>query len=192
MTQQLISDFRPLAPVMLPWANRQHYMAEVDIATPHMPEGFVDYDPLVETLLRSAGLTNGRAFVTVDEKVVKAGTSQRRPGPHVDGCYNPQLHVWGHGGGGWNHHCNNIPIPRMPIIVASSVAGCVAWRGVFNAEPRNDGDLSHVQLGEGELLPPNVGYLLTPDCIHESRTFEQDTRRTFLRIALPVGSCSMH
>lgn len=31
----------------------------------------------------------------------------------------------------------------------------------------------------------NIGYLLTPDCVHESLVFEEETQRSFLRIALP-------
>jgi hypothetical protein len=51
---------------------------------------------------------------------------------------------------------------------------------------KEDGDLSHLVLGEGEILPANVGYLLSPDCVHESMILGADTKRTFLRIALPV------
>lgn len=75
------------------------------------------------------------------------------------------------------------------MIVAASVPGCRAWRGIFNGRPAKDGDLSHIsdQLGDGEVLPANVGYLLSPDCIHESMTFDQRVARTFIRIALPVS-----
>lgn len=91
--------------------------------------------------------------------------------------------MWGHPSPAWCHG-----IKRMPIIVAASVAGCKAWRGDFDAEPTDKGDLSHISglLGEGELIPRNTGYLLSPDCIHESIIFENDTPRSFLRIALPV------
>lgn len=77
----------------------------------------------------------------------------------------------------------------MPVIVAANVSGCRAWRGTFEGQPSSDGDLSHIEhlLGEGEIIPPNVGYLLSPDCVHESMIFEQPTRRSFLRIALPVS-----
>lgn len=71
-------------------------------------------------------------------------------------------------------------------IVASSVPGCRAWRGQFDGEPKADGDLSHLELGEGEVLPANVGYLLSPDCVHESMIQARNVCRTFLRIALSV------
>lgn len=91
----------------------------------------------------------------------------------------------------WNHYCNDVgltAVGRMPVIVAASVSGCRAWRGQFHGRPAADGDLSHIadQLGIGEVLPPNVGYLLSADCVHESMIFDEPTQRTFLRIALPV------
>ena len=77
----------------------------------------------------------------------------------------------------------------MAVIVAASVPGCRAWKGVFTGRPAKDGDLSHIadQLGAGDVLPAHVGYLLSPDCVHESMTFDQQTLRSFIRIALPVA-----
>lgn len=159
-----------------------------DAARPVMEEGFEDYLTPVSALLDAAGVREGKCWMTVDEKVVLAGQSQRRPGPHVDGKFNIKAVRWGGGGGGgWNHSCNLVPTVRTPVIVAASAAGCRAWEGRFEAQPREDGDLSHIadQLGEGVVLPANVGYLLSGDCVHESMVFGEDTQRTFLRIALP-------
>jgi hypothetical protein len=186
----LNSDYRYLAVVRLPYAARQRYMHSFDIAEPVMAEGFHDYLDTVQTLLKAVGATHGMAHMTVDEKIVEAGMSQRRPKPHVDGCFIPFNGRWGHNPG-WNHYCNDInrgPIARMPIIVAASVSGCRAWRGKFDGAPAIDGDLSHIedQLGVGEILPPNAAYLLSPDCVHESMVFDRPTQRTFLRIALPT------
>ena len=182
----LVSRYTPLCKVSLPaCAGRQFYMHEFDMGNPVMPFGIEDYAQPERRLLAAAGATAGTAFLTVDEKVIAAGCSQRRPGPHVDGHFQKDRQRWGHGE--WNHYCNEVPIDRMPVIVAANVAGCRAWRGDFAATPKNDGDLSHVTLGEGELLPANVGYLLSPDCIHESLPFDLPTARTFIRIALPAG-----
>jgi len=184
----LNSDYRPLARVALPFAGRQKYMHGFDCAAPVMPDGFEDYLEPVLTLLDAAGVRCGKAWMTVDEKVVKAGESQRRPGPHVDGKFNMKAVRWGGGGGGgWNHSCNLVPVSRTPVIVVASAVGCRAWRGQFEAQPRDDGDLSHIAdaLGAGEILPANIGYLLSGDCVHESIMLTEDTQRTFLRIALP-------
>lgn len=192
----LNSDYRPLCHVALPWAGRQDYMHELDIAEPRMKAGFEDYYEPVTRLLEAAGVAHGAAYMTVDEKTVRPGMSQRRPKPHVDGCFVPSRRDWSHPPApGWLHNCNNIDtgqIMRMPIIVVASVAGCRAWRGRFDAVPSDSGDLSHIQseLGAGEVLAPYLGHLLSPDCIHESMVFDAETKRTFLRIALPVGSWS--
>lgn len=187
----LNSDFRRLCPVALPYAGRQKYMHTFDLARPVMAPGFEDYDEAVWTLCAAAGAFEGEAHMTVDEKVIPAGMSQRRPRPHVDGCFMPTAMRWGGGPGGpgWLHYCNDVGgehARRMSVIVASNVSGCRAWRGQFDGKPAVDGDLSHLTLPEGEVLPPNAGFLLSPDCVHESMIFDRPTRRTFLRIALPV------
>lgn len=180
----------PLGTVLLPYAGRQKYMITFDLADIRMPEGYEDYLKPVKLLCKRAGAMKGIAHLTVDEKVVKKGMSQRRPHPHVDGCFEPARGVWSHEGGGWNHTCNNVPlefIHRMPVIVASSVMGCRVWEGIFDGIPMNNGDLSHLKLPEGRVLPANEGFLFSPDCVHESMVQERDVERTFIRIALPVG-----
>lgn len=189
----LDSYYQELVPVELPFANRQMYMHTFDLAAPVMPLGYEDYLKPVKELCKAARAFKGLAHMTVDEKVILAGNTQRKPKPHVDGCYIPRMSSWGHdGGSGWNHYCNNIraeKIGRMSVIVAASVAGCRVWRGLFKGQPKSDGDLSHIAepLGKGEVLPSSVGYRLSPDCVHESMPFDTDTQRTFLRIALPVS-----
>jgi hypothetical protein len=202
----LNSDYRRLCSVELPYAGRQKYMHAFDLSSPSMADGYEDYLEPVKLLCRAAGAVAGIAYMTVDEKIVEAGMSQRRPKPHVDGCFMPMQCNWGHeppdpsplpSPGSWTHKpswlhtCNNIDVGhfrRMSVIVAASVEGCRAWRGMFDGYPAQDGDLSHIQdqLGDGEILPANVGYLLSPDCVHESMILKHSIPRSFLRIALPV------
>lgn len=190
----LNSHYTKLGEVQLPFAGRQHYMHSFDLAAPIMLAGYEDYLAPVRALCIAAGATHGIAHMTVDEKIVCAGMSQRRPRPHVDGCFMPEAQSWGHGPGpGWLHVCNDIgrgPISRMAVIVAASAIGCRAWNGEFQGEPTSSGDLSHIsdQLGDGKILAANTGWLLSPDCVHESMILEQDTQRTFLRIALPAAA----
>lgn len=192
--QILRSTYRPLVSIVLPpFQGRQMRYHTFSLSDPQMPEGFEDFRDPVLDLISAAGASEGEAHLTVDEKLVKKGMSQRRPGPHVDGCFRASQMSWGGGGGGgWLHYCNDVgasSIGRMAVIVAASVPGCRAWKGVFEGRPAKDGDLSHLsdQLGEGEILGANFGFLLSPDCVHESLVFKDDTLRTFLRIALPVA-----
>lgn len=185
----LKSSYTRLCDVSLPYQGRQSYMHSFDLSAPTMQKGFEDYLVPVTLLCKAAGAAIGMAYMTVDEKIVAADASQRRPGPHIDGCFMPDRGNWGQDDRGrWLHYCNDVPFKRMPIIVAASVAGCRAFNGIFDGKPTGTGDLSHiaVKLGEGEILPANVGYLLSPDCVHESMRFSEPTRRTFLRIALPT------
>lgn len=187
----LNSDYRQLCPVQLPYFGRRKYTHTFDLTAPVMAVGFEDYLGPVVALCTAAGARTGLAHMTVDEKIIAPGMSQRRPKPHVDGCFMPAQHGWGHEppSPGWAHGCNNIPLEdfkRMPVIVAASAVGCRAWRGTFDAEPASDGDLSYLALGDGEVLPPNVGYLFSADCIHESMIQQKSVCRSFLRIALPV------
>lgn len=186
----LNSDYRQLGYVAFPaFLGRQRYMHAFNIDAPVMAEGYEDYLPAVTALCRASGVPSGTAYMTVDEKIVHAGQSQRRPAPHVDGCFLPDASRWGHPGPSWGHGAY---LRRMSVIVAASVSGCKAWRGQFAAQPDNNGDLSHIaaHLGSGELLPASVGYLLSPDCVHESMAVRRDVRRSFLRIALPVSNAA--
>lgn len=182
----LDSYFKPITTVNLPYQERQDYMHSFDIANPVMKEGFEDYLEPVQRLLEAAGAKEGIAHMTVDEKIVLRGTTQRRPFPHVDGQFIPTANRWHHPVGSWVHKAE---IQRMPIILASSVQGCQAWVGNYDAEPKSDGDLSHIsdQLGVPTVFEPNIGYLLSPDCIHESLPMDYTVARSLLRIALPVN-----
>lgn len=183
---KLFSAYADLGPVVLPeWRGRQHYMHTFDPRDPVMAEGFEDYLPVVKQMFGAVYDVPAEAHMTVDEKIVEPGMSQRRPGAHLDGHYQPEIAGWRHDEGRWNHYCNELPVPRMTIMTAASVAGCKVYPGKFEGEPKNDGDMEHIrdQLGEGVLLDPNRAYILSPDCIHESMRFDEPTKRTFLRIA---------
>ena len=187
----LDSRYWELCSVSLPYQGRQKYMHTFDLANPVMAAGFEDYLEPVARLCRAARAFVGMAHMTVDERIVEAGKSQRRPGPHVDGCFVPAAGKWGHDGPGphWLHYCNNTgtEIGRMPVIVASDVVGCRCYPGELDGVPAADGGLGHLTLPNGEDLHSNTGYLLSADCVHESLPMERTTPRTFLRIALPVG-----
>ena len=121
----LNSSYAHLGAIKLPvWQGRQRYMHTFNPQSPVMAEGYEDYLATVTALcLAAEDLTNHpihEVHMTVDEKIVQPGMSQRRDGAHVDGCFMPVLQVWGHPEPKpfWAHYCNNLPIPRMSIIVA--------------------------------------------------------------------------
>ena len=174
---KLVSNFSTVGAIKFPeFLGRQVHMHEFNIDNPSMPIGFEDYLEVVNSLCESV---SGTAYLTVDEKIVQSGNSHRRGGAHLDGRWMPDLGTH-KGGGHVQAGVNN------PLIVASSVEGCVAYGGEFEGVPKEDGDLEHIrdQLGKGEVLKCNQGYLLSPDCVHESIPLLHTTKRSFIRIAL--------
>lgn len=187
---RLLSSALPLCSITLPYKGRQLYMAPIDIYKPEMPDGYEDYLDIFKTVTEMACAFDGEAFLTVDEKHLAPGDTQRRPGPHIDGNYNAAMGLdWGGGGGGWNHSCNIIP-DRMAVIVASSQPLCKFWEGTFSGVPKSDGDCSHIITPKDDefakIVPKDEAYLLSKDCIHESLPAPETMSRSFMRIALPV------
>jgi hypothetical protein len=160
---------------------RQHYMATTQGGYVDLPEHINVYNGAVQSLCDEIGY-KGLIHVTVDEKQLKAGETQRKPELHVDGRFTGMS--WGHTGR-WNHVCNEIPLPRMNVAVASSLARCKVYKGEFIGTPSEQGDLSHIrdQVGEGLLVPANEWHLLSPDCVHESLPLDCDAKRSFIRVA---------
>src|SRR5256885_1324129 len=95
----LKSNYRDLGEVAFPqFLGRQKYMHSFDIANPKMADGYGDYELLVTDLCRAAGRFTGEAHMTVGEKNIEPGMSQRRPGAHVDGRFMKAQQWWGHPG----------------------------------------------------------------------------------------------
>ena len=206
----LISTFHDIGPITLPpWRGRQKYMVTINPDDPVMPVGLEDYEPILKDLCGRAAVAR-IAHVTVDESTVEPNRSQRRPGAHLDGRFEREAKpvvtvrdtgsnggAWVHAPhqrgsaavGGWAHYCNRVPVDRMAVVVAASVAGCRVYEGRYSAEPAADGDMEHIraQLPAGVLLPAGRAFVLSPDCIHESVIFTEETRRTFLRVAFDPG-----
>ena len=148
-----------------------------------LPEQISVYNEVVQQLCDELSY-KGIIHVTIDEKIVHSGCTQRKPELHVDGRFTGT--DWSHTPGpGWNHYCNELPIPRMSVAVASSLARCKVYNGIFIGTPSEQGDLSHIrdQVGEGSLVPANEWHLLSPDCVHESLPFDADAKRSFIRVA---------
>lgn len=171
-----------------PYTGRQQYMATTSGEEVSLPRHIAVYNRVVQELCESLNY-RGLIHVTVDEKELKIGQTQRKPELHVDGRFMKHLTKYnqegGWGNGGWNHTCNELPINRMSIAVASSVARCKVYHGDFNAIPSEQGDLSHIrdQVGEGLLVPRNEWHLMSPDCVHESLPADTICNRSFIRVA---------
>jgi hypothetical protein len=196
----IVSKVQFLAKFALPaFAGDQLYMHEIAIGEKwSLPPALVRWTDTVRAMLALAPGVQGRAFVTVDQREVKRGQSQRRPGPHVDGNY---LFDWGGGGGGgWltgaagrqlepADHRLQYCSPTGGMLIASDYEACRAWRGRFDGEPDQGGNCEHMQeqINRAELVPlvANAAYWMNSTGIHESLPVRATVQRSLLRITLP-------
>lgn len=124
------------------------------------------------------GYLYGVGYLTVDEALVKAGETHRRPGPHVDGIGPDGGHGgWGSGGG----------YGASGMYMASSHVGCRVWLGEIPGEPGPDGDCSHLELDPdaAQILQPRSLWWCDSLCVHEAIPMAEDTKRQFMRISMP-------
>ncbi|MEY2854611.1 MAG: hypothetical protein RL030_1743 [Pseudomonadota bacterium] len=148
--------------------------------------------------------TSGPIFLMVDQAPVKAATTQRRPGLHVDGYWHPALQA--HGGSTPPGH-RGTPTPRGPtpggghsprppshlhrgsdaegLILASNVLGCAAYAGRFDGQPGDGGDCAHIDasgLLRVDMEPGRAwaGHTLT--MLHEALPVRRDCLRTVVRL----------
>jgi len=181
---KLISRSKYIKDITFPeFKGRQLYMSHTNGENVQLDDSISIYNSEVQALCDRLNYKMD-IHVTVDEKFLKAGETQRKPKPHVDGRF--MSGGWSHG---WNHYCNEVPLKRMAIAVASNVARCKVFNGVFTGEPSEQGDCSHLsdQLGEGVIVPENQWHLLSPDCVHESMPMDYDCVRSFIRVAFDVN-----
>jgi hypothetical protein len=138
-----------------------------------IPEFMAQWRPAVRELIGISTVKHGTAYLTVDEAVVRAGETHRRPGMHVDG-----VGAWGGGGGGW---------ARNGMLVASSRLGCRGWHQDFSGAPGDNGDCSHLadQCAAETLFQPGRVYWCSPLAVHESLPQQENGPRTLVRLSMP-------
>jgi hypothetical protein len=154
------------------------------------------YRPLIQSLFdlwpRHVGEVG---YLTIDERVVPAGTSHRAPGRHIDAPVNhggggsPPRPSHGAGGssGGWGGGGPWAGLGTGMLLV-SDVPGCRAWRGEFSGTPGPEGECDHLTMSAdttSEILQAYRVYWLDGRCVHESVPFERDTRRALVRLSMP-------
>jgi hypothetical protein len=173
---------------------------------------YPDLFPMLDVMAKVKPQHKGKVvYLTVDQKVVEAGKTHRRPGLHVDGYphtiadqtygnaergYDGRPGIWaGHahggtwgGGGGWGGGSKNLYWhDGTGLLTVSSVEGCRAWNQNFPGEPKVEGDCEHLRehCKEAVVLEANSLYWMSPGCVHESMPVAADIQRTFVRLSLP-------
>lgn len=159
------------------FTGRRLMMLPFDVEDPDSlhPAQVGGYAPIVFALLAQVEHRPGVGYLTIDEGLVEAGTTQRRPGLHVDGCG-----AYG-GGGGY---------AREGMILAASCDPPLLY-DVEAAAPSAEGDCEHERGRLGTPLDMRAGeaWWCASHCVHESQPMSQPMSQTgprqFLRISLP-------
>lgn len=121
-------------------------------------------------------------YITIDERVVKAGETHRRAGLHVDGVYRGEAGSWGGGDGGWG-------APGTGMLTVSNIIGCKAYNQEFDGTIGRDGECDSLaqQCDESKATLFQSGALYWVDglCVHESIPMTQTSKRQFVRLSMP-------
>lgn len=170
--------------------NERVYMQEFYKHAP-LPTNLHRWAKTLDAMLDGVD-TDGPMYLMIDQGVVRAGTSQRRPGVHIDGYWVPSIQAHGGGrhegrwdnGGGWNTAGF---VEKEGILLASSVQAAQAFSGDFAGQPGEGGDCSHIDIGHlspTTMLAGSV-YAGNVTMLHESLPVAFDTLRTLVRINVP-------
>lgn len=187
------------------------YMREFRLET-GLPSDLKRWQPTIDQMLAGVD-TDGPIYLMVDQGHVRANTSHRRPGAHVDGYWiaGHQRHGGGHSmsaHGGSGHGSQPRPSHQgspkhgasasgswvdcdfsMPeaTILASDVSASRAFVGEFYGAPGEGGDCSLLDLSQlAEVrLQAGVAYAGNVTMIHESLPVACDTVRTLVRLTVP-------
>lgn len=141
-----------------------------------VPEDLFRWVPTIERMCEYAPA--GVGYLTIDESLVRAGETHRRPGLHVDGI-GPDGRAGGWGGGGG--------YASEGMVMVASHYGCNAYPQAFDGYPGPDGDCEHLR---GELrarweLQAGFVYQCRPLLVHEAIPMVSDTKRSFCRVSFP-------
>ena len=154
---------------------------------------------VVEEMIKGLPIKIGEAFLTIHGKFVKKDKTLRRGMPHIDGNYLKEVSDWGNGGGnGWkvgengvsltsNEHKLSYLNDKGGMLMASNYSSCKGWDGLYEGEPKEGGDCSHIDLKDGFMLDKNKVYYGNSQFIHESLPVTKDTYRILVRITLPTN-----
>ena len=146
--------------------------------------------------------SDGPIYLMIDQGLVKANTTHRRKGVHIDGYWIPELNVHGPQPGGHifakNGRWDNQPYwglisedwPDEALILASSVQASAAYIGEWDGDIKEGGDCSHLDLSSLSRvsLEANRIYAGNVTMLHESTPVMEDVLRTLVRLSVPGWS----
>lgn len=153
-------------------------MMPYQIEDPHgsLPDYLQDYAHMLSCSVPV--IDRGVGYLTIDEALVPAGTTHRRPGLHVDGG---SYGGWGGGGGGW--------AGTGGMYLAASVTASMGWVGDFQAVIGPDGEVDQLDLQTHRLDPialvKGTVYHCNSHFLHQALPLAQTVQRQFVRVSTP-------
>ena len=168
------------------------YMREFRLET-GLPEDLRRWQGTVDQMLAGVD-TDSPIYLMIDQGVVKANTSHRRPGAHIDGYWIAAKQRHGGSGGHvgrWDspgQQWNSCSFDKAEaLILASDVSASRALVGSFEGFPGEGGDCSLLDLSNlAEVrLKAGIAYAGNVTMVHESLPVLQDTTRTLVRLSVP-------
>lgn len=161
-----------------------------------LPFDLARWQPTVDAMLYGVD-TEAPIYLMIDQSPVKANQSQRRPGVHIDGYWEPNAKGdWNDQGGRWNDigahsipgtHITDAPFMEEAILLASTISGCKGYLGEWQGIVGKGGNCSHINLSQLDELQftPNRCYAGNVTALHESIPIAYDCLRTLVRLSVP-------
>jgi len=193
------SQATEIGPVTFPEFTAERIYMVPFLQRDGLPEHLQRWQPTVDAMMD--GIETGEpVFIMIDQSIMKAGNTQRRPGVHIDGIWiSDDWDVET----GWKTDPGNIQKmgthdtgrhqttppkePRKPqsIILASNVEGCAAYAGDWDGEIGEGGDASRLDLSRLQKRILNPFTAFSGDAmtlLHESIPVKHACQRTLVRL----------
>lgn len=199
----MLSQVKQLNKVVFP-KHIMERLYQVPFTMDSIPSSLWRWDSTIRAMLEGIEF-DGNAYFMVDQAHVKAGTTHRRGGLHIDGnwveerCEHgvPPRHCTSNTSLGLVYKGRHLPTPGPSwdtitpltggIVLASDISACRAVIGEYDFTIGEGGDCSGLDVSnmDSVLLKPNTTYLGNVTLLHESIPVVEDCDRTLVRITLP-------
>lgn len=156
-----------------------------------LPLSMARWQPTVDAMLKDID-SDGPIYLMVDQKIVQAGVTHRRPNLHIDGYWCEQQRR--HKGDG--SHITNLCRFDAPegLILASDVEASRALIGTWVGGAGDGGDCSHIDVSHLREVRLEAGYVWAGNVtnLHESLPVVATGPRTLVRLNVPgwTPACS--
>ena len=193
---KMLSTVSEVGSVTFPvWTGKRIYMRKFNAG--EVPSDLEEFGKTIEDM--TAGLSYKHGYLTIDEGIINAGSTQRRPGLHIDGnwvegvngisCHSPPDpnrppgHIMCHGTPGHIMDEN-----EQHLVLASSAVGCDVFIGEYEMRGEfNGGDCSYLDESELDSIRTKTGVAYVGgscSMLHAAAPVSQTSQRTFVRLNL--------